>query len=111
MKAFKTAAALAVALLASGAAQAKTIKMEVNGLVCAFCAQGIEKKLKAMAPTQAVFVSLEKKIVAIALKEGQDIPDAQLRESLKDSGYDIQSVQRVDDSLDKIRADAKAKKR
>ena len=100
---------LAVALAAAGAAQAKTIKMEVHGLVCAFCAQGIEKKLKSMAPTQAVFVSLEKKIVAVALKDGQDIPDATLRDSLRDSGYDVKGIARVDDPLEKIRAEAKAK--
>ena len=46
------AVVLAAALLAAGVAQAKTIKMEVHGLVCAFCAQGIEKKLRSMAPTR-----------------------------------------------------------
>ena len=97
------------ALSLAGTAQAKTIKMEVHGLVCAFCAQGIEKKLKSMAPTRAVFVSLEKKLVAVALKDGQDIPDATLRESLKDSGYDVKAIARVDDSLEKLRSDAKAK--
>jgi copper chaperone CopZ len=101
--------ALAAAFTA-GAAQAKSIKMEVHGLVCAFCAQGIEKKLKSMAPTQAVFVSLEEKVVAVALKDGQDIPDAQLREQLKDSGYDVKAIARTEDSLEKIRADIKRKK-
>lgn len=98
------------AAFASGAAQAKTIKMEVHGLVCAFCAQGIEKKLKSMAPTQAVYVSLENKLVAVALKDGQDIPDATLTAQLKDAGYDVKAISRTDDPLDKVRADAKTKK-
>jgi len=102
-----------VALMIGGAAslgaQAKTIKMEVNGLVCAFCAQGIEKKLRAMAPTKDVYVSLEKRLVAVALKDGQDIPDATLRESLKDSGYDVVQVARTEDSLDAVRKAAKEK--
>ena len=106
----KTVIALAaLAALGTGLAQAKTIRMEVNGLVCAFCAQGIEKKLRTMAPTRDVFVSLEKKLVAVALKDGQDIPDATLRESLKDSGYDVTSVARSDESLEAIRKAAKAK--
>ena len=88
---------------------AKTIKMEVNGLVCAFCAQGIEKKLRSMAPTQDVFVSLEKKVVAVALKDGQDIPDATLKEQLKDSGYDVVTVSRSEEPLAAIRQAAKAR--
>ena len=31
-----------------------TIKAEVNGMVCAFCAQGIEKKIKAMPQAREV---------------------------------------------------------
>ena len=108
MKKALVVVAMAAGLLAT-AAQAKTIKMEVNGLVCAFCAQGIEKKLRAMAPTQDVFVSLEKKVVAVALKDGQDISDATLKESLKDSGYDVVSVARTDENLATLRQAAKAK--
>lgn len=98
--------AVVLALAAAGGAQAahvKTIKMEVHGLVCAFCAQGIEKKLRAMAPTQDVYVSLERKLVAVTLKEGQDIPDATLAESLKDSGYDVKGIARGSEHLDAIR--------
>ena len=105
----KAIVALMVAGAFAGFAQAKTIKMEVNGLVCAFCAQGIEKKLRSMAPTQDVFVSLEKKVVAVALKDGQDIPDATLKEQLKDSGYDVVSVSRSEEPLAAIRQAAKAK--
>jgi len=110
MKNTMKALAFAAALFAAAGAQAKTIKMEVHGLVCAFCAQGIEKKLKSMAPTKEVFVSLEHRVVAVSLKDGQDIPDAQLMSQLKDSGYDVKSIARVDESLEQIRAEAKAKR-
>ena len=100
---------VAVALLLAGAAEAKTIKMEVNGMVCAFCAQGIEKKLRAMAPTRDVLVSLERGVVAVALKDGQDIPDATLNASLKDAGYDVRAILRSDESLDAIRKAVKSK--
>ncbi|HUR89130.1 MAG TPA: heavy-metal-associated domain-containing protein [Ramlibacter sp.] len=102
-------AVLMVAGAMSLTAQAKTVKMEVNGMVCAFCAQGIDKKLRAMAPTQSVLVSLEHKVVAVQLKEGQDIPDDTLRTTLKDAGYDVTSIARVDDSVDTIRKSVKAK--
>ena len=47
-----------------------TIEMTVNGLVCGFCAQGIEKTLRKNAATDDVFVSLENRLVAIATKAG-----------------------------------------
>lgn len=104
-----SASCLALALLAAAGAQAKTIRMEVHGLVCAFCAQGIEKKLRTMAPTQDVYVSLERKLVAVALKDGQDIPDGQLRDSLKDAGYDVKGISRTDEKLADVRKGAKSK--
>lgn len=44
----------------SGAAlAASTIKLDVEGLVCAFCGSAIEKKLKTRAEVQDVLVSLD----------------------------------------------------
>jgi copper chaperone CopZ len=108
MNGMKWLCALAIALCAV-AAQAKTIRMEVNGMVCAFCAQGIEKKLRAMAPTRDVVVSLENKLVAVALKDGQDIPDLALTDALKDAGYDVVSVKRTEEAIDDIRKAMKKK--
>lgn len=103
MKRIFHAVVLAAFAAAAGAAHARTIRMEVHGLVCAFCAQGITKKLKAMAPTQDVYVSLERKLVAVSLKEGQDIPDATLKDTLKDAGYDVVRIARTDEQLADLR--------
>jgi len=102
MKIFK--AALLTALIAvSSIASAKTIEMDVNGLVCAFCAQGIEKTLKGFPATDKVFVSLEHRIVAVQLKDGQDIADGALTKAITDSGYKLVTIRRTDESLDAIR--------
>lgn len=85
-------------------ASATTIEMDVNGLVCAFCAQGIEKTLKKFPATEAVFVSLEHHIVAVQLKEGTDIDDATLRTAIKDAGYTIVAIRRSDATLQQVRA-------
>ncbi len=89
-------------------ASARTIEMDVNGLVCAFCAQGIEKTLKALPETQAVFVSLEHRIVAVQLKDGVDIDDATLRKAITNAGYAVVAIRRSDVSLDAIRARVKS---
>lgn len=91
------------------AASARTIQIAVDGLVCAFCAQGIEKKMKAQSATDKVFVSLEKKIVAVALKEGQDIPDEKLRAEITDAGYVVKDIRRSDESLDAVKARVKGR--
>ena len=86
----------AVATFATSLTYATTIEMNVNGLVCAFCAQGIEKKLRKLPATADVVVSLEQRMVAVALKDGQDISDAELRKALTDAGYTVIAIQRTD---------------
>ena len=91
-------------------AEQKTLKIEVDGLVCAFCAQGIEKKMKAQPATEKVFVSLEKKIVAVALKDGQDIGDEKIRAEITDAGYVVKGISRSEESFDSIKARIKSGK-
>lgn len=90
--------------LASAVVRASTIEMHVNGLVCAFCAQGIEKKLRKFPATADVVVSLEQHLVAVSLKDGQDIPDTELRKALTNSGYTVTTIERSDTSIDAIRS-------
>jgi copper chaperone CopZ len=98
-------------LLLSGAASAGTIEMKVNGLVCAFCAQGIEKTLRKKEATANVLVSLEEKLVAIETKPGLDITDAELTKALVDAGYDVKSIERTSRPLAEIRAHLKSGKK
>lgn len=103
MKTFRTLLFLALVAFTS-IAPAKTIEMDVNGLVCAFCAQGIEKTLKSFPATAKVFVSLEHRIVAVELKDAQDISDANLAKAITDAGYKLIAIRRTDATLDQIRA-------
>lgn len=100
-----------VALLAFAASStAATIEMTVNGLVCAFCAQGIEKKLKKFPATAEVVVNLEHRLVAVSLKDGQDILDADLRKALTDAGYTVKSIERTETSIASVREKLKESK-
>lgn len=87
----------------SATAAADTIEMKVYGLVCGFCAQGIEKTLRRNPATEDVVVSLEDKLVAIATRPGQDIPDADLTKALTDAGYDVKGISRTQRSMADIR--------
>ena len=90
-------------LVAAASSTAATIEMTVNGLVCAFCAQGIEKKLKKFPATAEVVVNLEHRLVAVALKDGQDIPDPELRKALTDAGYTVKSIARSETPIAEVR--------
>jgi mercuric ion binding protein len=93
----------ATLLTVAASSTAATIEMTVSGLVCAFCAQGIEKKLRKFPATAEVVVNLEHRLVAVALKDGQDISDADLRKALTDAGYTVKSIARSDTSIFDVR--------
>jgi mercuric ion binding protein len=86
---------------------AATIEMTVNGLVCGFCAQGIEKTLRKNPATADVLVSLENRLVAVATKDGQDISDADLRSALTNAGYDVKAIERTQNSMSDLRGKLK----
>ncbi|MGH7006671.1 MAG: heavy-metal-associated domain-containing protein, partial [Alphaproteobacteria bacterium] len=85
---FRNAIAALALLPMSTGAMADSIEMKVNGLVCAFCAQGIEKSLRKYPVVTDIVVSLENRLVAIEVAPGTDVPDQELRNALTDAGYD-----------------------
>jgi copper chaperone CopZ len=92
------------ALFSANAWAASSIKAEVNGMVCAFCAKGIEKKLTALPQAQSVFVDLKQHIVVLELKEGQNVPLDDFSRIIKDAGYDVTKAEVVAQSVADIRA-------
>jgi copper chaperone CopZ len=91
-------------LLMSLGATAETIEMKVNGLVCAFCAQGIEKSFRKNPVVTDVVVSLEDRLVAVEVSPGKDIPDQELHNLLTDAGYDVSAITRTQIPVADIRA-------
>jgi copper chaperone CopZ len=89
---------------------AESVKATVNGMVCAFCAQGIEKSLMKMPQTKAVFVDLKKKVVAVEAKEGQTLDGQKISAEIKDAGYDVVKIETVPQSVEDIKTAMKAKK-
>ena len=101
---------LIAALLVVGNAAATTIELTVNGLVCGFCAQGIEKTLRKNPATSDVFVSLENRLVAVTTKPSTDIADDVLRKALQDAGYDVKAIVRTERPIDSLRIEKKSTK-
>jgi copper chaperone CopZ len=83
-----------VACLISVSAFAEKVKVAVDGMVCAFCAQGIEKKFKADPAVESCKVDLEKKEVEITLKKDQKMTDEKIKKTIKESGYNVHRLER-----------------
>lgn len=83
--------ALVLTMLA-GPAFAETIHVGVDGMVCAFCAKGIEKSFKSQPETEKVDVSLEDKLVTVVTKKDTTIKDEKVKEIIKDAGYDVTTI-------------------
>jgi cation transport ATPase len=77
-----------------GVAAAETIKATVNGMVCGFCATGIEKTFKAQREVKTVNVNLQNKLVTIQTKEGETIDDAKLKKLIGNAGYSVVNIAR-----------------
>ena len=85
---------LIIALSLSGVATADTIQATVNGMVCGFCATGIEKTFKAQPEVKTVDVDLENKLVTIQTKQGQTLEDSKFKKLLGNAGYTVVAVAR-----------------
>ena len=81
-------------VLFSQAASAETILANVNGLVCAFCATGIEKTFNAESSVESVKVDLESKLVTINTKANQNIDDTTITKLITDAGYTVVGIER-----------------
>lgn len=93
------------ALFTSSALATTSIRAEVKGMVCAFCAQGIEKKLKGLSQTQGVLVDLKKRVVAVEMKDKQTLATEEFTKIIHDAGYEVSKVDLVNQSLAEIKTE------
>ena len=70
------------------------VTISIKGMVCSFCAQGLEKTFRAQAGVTDVKVSLEKKTVVIETTTDARLDDDRLRILIEDSGFDFVKAER-----------------
>ena len=70
------------------------IRVDVNGLVCDFCAQAIDRVFRRHHAVADIAVDLRNKIVEVALKENGVLEDNLLTELIVDSGYNVVKINR-----------------
>ncbi len=111
---FRSLSLVALALVLSLSARAgdavQTVKLSVNGMVCAFCAQGIEKRLSALPEAGPLYINLAQKVVAVQAKPGQTLSVDKLKAEVTEAGYEVTQAQSVSETVAQIRDALKAKK-
>ncbi len=93
---------------ATSSVAATSIKATVHGMVCAFCAQGIERRLSKLAATEAVFVDLKQKVVAVQAKEGQSLDAKTISDEITEAGYAVVKLETLALTVVEIKAATKA---
>lgn len=101
---------LVLAAAALPAFGAQSLKATVNGMVCAFCAQGIEKTIGKMEATKAVFVDLKNKVVLVEAKDGRTLDEKAIGAAIVDAGYDVVRMEPSTASVEDMKAAARARK-
>ena len=82
--------------VAISVSHSKTIKIEVQGLVCDFCAQSIAKLFGKEKSVEAIDVNLDKGMIKIDLKEGYKMDDTKITKLITDSGYNVEGINRIE---------------
>ena len=86
--------ALIILIGLSGSVLSETIKTTVKGMVCAFCATGIQKTFRKQPEVATVKVDLPTKLVTITTKPGKTLSDAKIKEVVTYSGYTMGKIVR-----------------
>lgn len=93
MKRIKILAALLAMGMAS-TAWAEDITVKVDGMVCAFCAAGIEQLFTDEPGVKSVKVDLDNAQVKVTTDEGAALSDARVGEIIKKAGFEAGAITR-----------------
>ena len=72
------------------------IHVSVNGLVCDFCAQSIQKLFNKEKSVEAVDINMDEGMIKIDLKDGYNMDDNLITKLITDSGYNVERIYRVE---------------
>ena len=73
-----------------------SVRLKVDGMVCPFCAYGLEKRLEEIASIDAVLIRISDGLVQIRTKEGQELTDEALSDAVRKSGFSLREIERVE---------------
>ncbi len=90
-------------IAAAGQTGPSAVKLTVNGMVCAFCAQGIETRVKKMPETADLYINLKQKVVAVQAKPGQSLSVDKLKAEVVEAGYEVTRAELMTQTVAQLR--------
>ncbi|MEM8594830.1 MAG: hypothetical protein AAGF06_08485 [Pseudomonadota bacterium] len=72
-----------------------TIHVNVKGMVCDFCARGLERMFKKRAEVDSMDVDLANNLIALHLKNGQTLNDEVIHKIVTDNGIAVTTIHRT----------------
>jgi copper chaperone CopZ len=106
MKHLLLVVALGLSLTSLSGFATPSYKVTVNGMVCSFCAQGIEKKMKALNEIKDVYVGLKNRLVVVEVKDGLTLSQDVINKIIKDAGYEVKSIEVSEHPIEHIKSGA-----
>ena len=70
------------------------VVVQVNGLVCDFCAQGLKKSFSRTGKVSGVAVDMTAKEVRLKFVAGAGLDDDAIRKIVRDAGYSVAAIRR-----------------
>ena len=77
-------------------AKKNSVNVEVNGMVCDFCARALEKVFSKKQEVAAIDVDLENGKISINFNDGADLEDSTIQKLVTNSGYDVVQINRCE---------------
>lgn len=82
-----TAAALISGVPLSAPAQVETAAVKLDGLSCAFCAYGLEKRLKKVEGVEKLEIQVDQGTANLTVKKGKALSIEAVEKAVKDGGF------------------------
>ncbi len=81
-----------------------TVKASVDGMVCAFCAQGLIAHFRKHDAVSDIHLDLTRKLVILEERKGASISDKEIRDAVKRAGFDAPGkIQRVNTPFGEVK--------
>lgn len=71
--------------------------VDVNGLVCDFCARALEKVFGKQDAVNTIGVDMDTKVITIDFKADKTLDDATITTLVTDAGYNVVAIRRKAD--------------
>ncbi len=73
-------------------AQSQSVKVEVDGLSCPFCAYGLEKKFKDIKGVENIHIDVQQGLLTFTVKAGIALSEEQIRKTVKKAGFTARKI-------------------